>query len=71
MTTLKEHANFKILSTLHSYQEHVGFSSISKPTKHNTIDKTFKVFKCGNIISSMPSLAKSIQQYQVNVFKSF
>jgi hypothetical protein len=22
MTTLKEHANFKTLSTLHSYQEH-------------------------------------------------
>jgi hypothetical protein len=38
MTTLKEQANSKILSTLHSYQEHVGLSSTSKPTKHNTID---------------------------------
>jgi hypothetical protein len=38
MITLKEHANFKFLSTLHSYQEHVGLSSTSKPTKHNTID---------------------------------
>jgi hypothetical protein len=38
MTTLKEHTNFKILSTLHSYQEHVGLSSTSKPTEHNTLD---------------------------------
>jgi hypothetical protein len=38
MTTLKEHAIFKILFILHSYQKHVGLSSTSKPTKHNTTD---------------------------------
>jgi hypothetical protein len=66
MIVLQSIQNFVYIT----FRSKTCMSSISKPTKHNTIGWTFKLFKCDKTFSSVSSLSKSILE-NLQCFQEF